>query len=171
MALSRRTFLRTSLGIGLLVSSGYILKNLFLPAAINSAERITLESFLDALIPADETPSATQLGVAGKILTQALEDSQYRRLIKKGCGWLDHKARQHGADGFHSLGNREKEKVVAEAADADADSLPGIFFARLRSDAFFHYYAHPSSWKGLGYKGPPQPDGYPDYALAPEERS
>jgi hypothetical protein len=60
MALSRRSFLRLTLGAGLLASSGYILKDLFLPAQLYSGERETLQAFLDTLIPSDETPGALQ---------------------------------------------------------------------------------------------------------------
>ncbi len=167
MALSRRSFLRLTLGAGLLASSGYILKDIFLPAQLYSGERETLEAFLDALIPPDETPGALQLGVAGKILAEASEDNQYRRLIRKGCAWLDRKAKESGRAEYAALGERAREKVAEEAAVAPEGSLARIFFERVRSDAFFHYYARPASWAGLGYKGPPQPDGYPDY-VAPQ---
>jgi hypothetical protein len=170
MAFSRRSFLRTSLGIGLLVSSGYVLKDLFLPAAIKPEERRTIEAFIDTLIPQDTTPGALQLGVAAKILAKAHEDGQYRRLARKGCEWLDRKAGTRRADGFFSLGGREREELVGQAAKAAVGSVPRIFFERLRADAFFHYYANPASWKGLRYKGPPQPDGYPDYAAEPSAR-
>jgi hypothetical protein len=171
MAFSRRSFLRATLGIGLLASSGYILKEFFFPPQIGSAERRTLDALLDTLIPSDATPGAVQLGVARKIFDKASEDAGYRRLISKGCGWFDRKARGRGADGFPSLGEREREELVEQAEKADAGSVPGIFFERLRADAFFHYYAHPASWQGTGYKGPPQPDGYPDYADAPADHS
>jgi Gluconate 2-dehydrogenase subunit 3 len=163
MTFSRRSFLRLTLGAGLLASSGYILKDPFLPAQLYSGERETLEAFLDTLIPSDETPGALQLGVARKVLAKASEDNQYRRLIRKGCAWLDRKAKERGGTGYAKLGERAREEVAAESAVAPAGSVARIFFERVRSDAFFHYYACPASWAGLGYKGPPQPHGYPDY--------
>lgn len=171
MAVSRRSFLRISLGIGLLASSGYILKDLYFPSPLTAGEIGTLEAFLDTLIPADSTPGALELGVAGKILVTAREDAGYRRLIRKGCGWLDGKARGRKADSFFSLDGQGREILVAEAAEHAQGSLPRIFFERMRNDAFSHFYAHPASWKGLRYKGPPQPDGYPDYALGPPAQS
>lgn len=163
MPLSRRKFLRLTLGVGLIASSGYILKGVFIPAQLDVRERRTFEAVIDVLIPSDETPGALQLGVAKKILHKASQDTQYRRLIREGCAWLDSKARSRGGAGYLSLHEGNREKVMEELAGSPAGSLPGIFFGQLRSDAFFHYYAHPASWKGLGYKGPPQPDGYPDY--------
>jgi hypothetical protein len=167
MALSRRSFLRLALGTGLLASSGYILKNVFLPSQITFRENKTLEAFLDTLIPSDETPGAIELGVAEKIRLLADQDYRYKRLLKSGCGWLDNKASEHAADTFSSLSPAKREDIVTEAAGSRHESMPRNFFERVRSDAFNHYYAHLETWKSLGYKGPPQPEGFPDYADVP----
>ena len=163
MPLTRRKFLRLTTGIGLLASSGYILKDIFLPPQLDVAERRTLEAVLDTLIPSDETPGALKLGVSSKILDKASQDAQYRRLIRKGCSWLDRKASGRGASGYSSLDEGNREAVMGELAGVPDGSVAAIFFEQLRSDAFFHYYAHAASWRGMGYKGPPQPEGYPDY--------
>jgi hypothetical protein len=154
MLVSRRKFLRLTLGVGLLASSGYILKDIFLPSQLDIAERRTFTAFLDTLIPSDETPGALKLGVAEKILNKASQDAQYRRLIRKGCAWLDRKARGRGGAGYSSLDEGNREVVMGELVGVAAVSVPGIFFEQMRSDALFHYYAHPASWRGLGYKGP-----------------
>jgi hypothetical protein len=167
MAFSRRSFLRLTLGIGLLASSGYILKNVFLPSQITSRENKTLEALLDTLIPSDETPGAIELGTLGKIRLLADRDYQYRRLLKSGCAWLNDKAAEQNTDTFSSLSAAKREEVVRQAAGSRPESMPRLFFERIRSDAFDHYYAQPESWRALGYKGPPQPEGFPDYADAP----
>ena len=171
MSFSRRSFLRLALGTGLLASSGYILKNVFFPSQITAREVKTLEAFLDTLIPSDETPGALELGVAERIRLLADKDYRYRRLLKSGCGWLDNKASERTADTFSSLNPDKREEVVREAAGSGRESLPRIFFERVRFDAFTHYYARPETWKSLGYKGPPQPEGFPDYAYAPPHRA
>jgi hypothetical protein len=171
MAFSRRSFLRLALGTGLLFSSGYILKNVFFPSQITSRELKTLEAFLDTLIPSDETPGAIEMGVAEGIRLLADKDYQYKRLLKSGCGWLDNKASERAADTFSSLSPAKQEDIVKEAAGSRHESLPRTFFERVRSDAFTHYYAHPETWKSLGYKGPPQPEGFPDYADIPHPRT
>jgi hypothetical protein len=163
MALSRRRFLRLTLGAGLLASSGYILKDVLMPRPLDVGERRTVMAFLDTLIPPDETPGALQLGVAEKIVHKAAEDEQYRRLIRKGCSWLNRRAKSTGGVEYAALGEQRREALMGETADSPEGSVPRIFFERVRSDAFFYYYAHPASWAGLRYKGPPQPDGYPDY--------
>jgi hypothetical protein len=122
------------------------------------------------LIPADEAPGATELGVAEKIAVKAAADRDYRELVEQGCDWLDKQARQYGADRFASLSEPQRERVVTLAAEGTAGIGPLIFFNETRSDAFSHYYAHPRSWRPLGYAGPPQPMGFMDYADPPTRR-
>ena len=171
MPLSRRRFIRLTIGVGLVASSGYIFKDVFLPAQLDAGERRTFESFLETLIPSDETPGALQLGVGKKILEKASQDVKYRRLMRDGCAWLNRRARERAGAVFLSLDESRREDIVGESAGSPAGSVPRIFFERMRSDAFFQYYAHPAAWKGLGYKGPPQPDGYPDYTSPQSFRS
>jgi hypothetical protein len=171
MALNRRSFLRLALGTGLLASSGYILKNVFFPSHLTSREQKTLEAFLDALIPSDITPGAVELGVPERIRLLAYRDYQYRRLLRNGCAWLNDKATKQNFETFYALDTAGREKVMQEAAESGPESMPRLFFERIRSDAFSHYYAQPVSWGTLGYKGPPQPDGFPDYADAPPSRT
>lgn len=52
------------------------------------------------------------------------------------------------------------------------DELFGIgkvpnFFSAIRDDVVYGYYSNPVSWKVIGYFGPPQLFGYPDYAEPP----
>ncbi len=166
MPLNRRKFLRLTLGMGLLATSGYILKGVYMPAQLDVREVTTFKAFLDSLIPSDETPGALQLGVGEKILKKASEDAQYRRVIREGCNWLDRRAKSRGGAGYSSLSLRRREELLGESAVSPQRSAARIFFECIRSDAFFYYYAHPAGWTGLRYKGPPQPEGYPDYTEA-----
>ena len=57
---------------------------------------------------------------------------------------------------------------MRQAAAAANNTLPRVFFERTRGDAFFHYYGHPESWRGITYyRGPPQPLGFLDYDQPP----
>lgn len=163
----RRRFLEWALGAGLLVWSGHLFKGVFWPSALNSAELQTLATYLDTFIPADETPSATAMGVHKQIIATAATDYRFRRLLHRGCSWLDEQAEKLGAESFAQLNDGAREQIVARAAADVQDSLPGVFFERLRREAFFHYYGHPLSWAGFPYAGPPQPKGYLDYSLPP----
>lgn len=163
----RRRLLKWALGAGLLAWSGHLFKGVFWPKALNTIELQTLAAYLDTFIPADETPSATALGVHNEIIATAAADYRFRRLLHKGCSWLDGQARILGAEGFAQLNDGGREQIVALAAAEAQDSLPGILFERLRREAFFHYYGHPLSWAGFPYAGPPQPKGHLDYYLPP----
>ena len=129
-----------------------------------------LGAWLDTLIPADETPSATQLGVDKLLIAAASADEDYRDLLTFGRIWLELQARQFGASGFAALGADAREAVAARAAGARPGTTQRRFFDVTRQDAFTYYYQQPGSWPGLGYSGPPQPLGYPDYTRAPERQ-
>lgn len=169
VTLNRRHFLGWSLRTGLLGGIGIRFQNFFsiAPGPSKPTQHQTLRAYLDTLIPADETPSAAQLGVAAKIMAKAATDRSYGRLIKQGCNWMDKQAKQYGAHHFSELSEANRKHVVSMAADGRAGILPLIFFDQTRKDAFFHYYGHPQSWRALGYAGPPQPGGFTNYAEAP----
>jgi hypothetical protein len=165
--LSRRELLRLTLGAGLLAASGYLFKDILRPADLAPGEEKTLAALLDTLIPADDVPGALQFGVAEKIQEKATTDRQYRRLVKRGCSWLEKRSKKLHATSFASLGEKDRDEILTMAAEAAAGSMQRIFFQQLRTDAFYYYYSHPGSWPQLGYDGPPQPGGFPDYAAAP----
>jgi hypothetical protein len=170
--LPRRQFLKLALGAALLAWSGYLVQRILWPSALGKDELHTLAYYLDTLIPADQTPSATTLDVDKKIVAAATLDHRLRRLIKTGCAWLDAQAKdRYGVENFSSLSETQREHVVALAAAEKMDTLPRVFLERLRQDAFFHYYAQPASWSELPYAGPPQPKGHLDFYLPPRASS
>lgn len=161
----RRRFIGLALGLTALAP-------LRLGAAESVADRLqrgqVLRGFLDTLLPADGTASATELGVDRLLLEQAADDPALARLIALGCDWLDQAARRHGKPDFPSLSEPRREALLAEAEQATIGSVPGAFFHTLRHHAFGHYYADPRTWTALGYTGPPQPIGFPDFAEPPK---
>jgi hypothetical protein len=164
---ARRHFLR------LLVTLAAALppRLLFAAPADKTVQRISLSAlatYLDTLIPADSTPSASQLGTDQAIVALARRREHLARLVGLGCGWLDQQAVERGAVDFAALPQAEREAVVALAENAPARSMPRAFFAFTHRQAFTHYYAQPASWRGLGFEGPPQPVGFPDFAQPPK---
>ena len=126
-----------------------------------------LGPYLDTLLPEDTTPSATQLGVDLEIVELIRGNKQLARVIILGCAWLDQQAREQGAGEFASLESTQQELIVTTAEGSATRSLPRVFFSVTRELACKHYYAHPESWPGIRYAGPPQPTGYPDYEKPP----
>lgn len=127
-----------------------------------------LGPFVDTLIPEDITPCATRLGVAGALINTARTDSNIAMLLAAGCDWLDRTAREQGMDEFAQLDQTARETVVRTAEQSPPHSLPSAFFKTIRHHTFRHYYAQPASWHGLGFSGPPQPRGFPEYAQPPK---
>lgn len=165
--ISRRRFIQ------LLVSLGTFLPTHFLLAVPQgqSGGKVSLNSlgpYLDTLLPEDKTPSATGLGVDQALLEAARKKPRFGRLIALGCEWLDQQAKGLGAAEFASLGEMSRATIVAAAEKAPPNSLPHYFFKTTLNFAFQHYYAQPASWQGLGYMGPPQPRGYPDFSQPPK---
>ncbi len=171
MAFSRRTLLKLFLGIGLLLPFGALLR-WFAPAERKvAAPWDGLRAFVDALVPADTTPGAVELGVVEKILAAAEQRAPHLKLLREGTAWLDEQARVRGATSFAALPREEIEAIVGLAAASPPRSLPRTFFQSTLDDALYLHYADPRSWEGLGYEGPPQPRGFPDHAEPPAARS
>ncbi len=123
--------------------------------------------YMDTLIPRDESPGATDLGVDQEILSR-IRNSDYRKgIIQQGCRWLDEAARKRGATDFTALGPDGREAVVGKAAEAAPGTPLHEFFRYTRDQAVRIYYANPESWISLNYRGPPQPLGFTDYTQPP----
>lgn len=130
----------------------------------------TLRRYLDTLIPADETPSASALGVDREVMDIARRLPEYLQLLDLGLAWLDTAARARGAASFAAATDEHRIAIVREAQEARPGTLPRRLFDRVRSDAVRLYYAHPASWSALDYGGPPQPVGFPDFERGPAVR-
>lgn len=162
MKFSRRGLFKLFLGLGV----GSALWSL-LPGHRARDPWAGLRAFVDILIPEDETPGASQLGVVDSILAAAQDAPSRLELLRQGTAWLDGQARRFGAADFAGLPQSKREALVGEAAGHTLGSMPRTFFQMVLDDAFFHYYANPQSWAAIGYEGPPQPRGYPDHANPP----
>lgn len=57
---------------------------------------------------------------------------------------------------------------MTQAAAAALGSPPRAFFNRTRDDAMEAFYSDPRNWPAVGFRGPPQPEGYPDFAEPPD---
>ena len=92
----------------------------------------TLRAYLDTLIPADESPSATQLGVTEQMLSRMEANPRSRQFITQGCAWLDAQAKQYGAAHFAALSDAQREQVVSLAATGKAGVLGKCFLIARR---------------------------------------
>lgn len=178
MKISRRALLKSLTGIGVLSGLGVLLTTLFRRNSLtthpvhNGEQAASLEqtfrSFIDTLIPSDEMPGAAELGVSEKILEQNKDQVTFMKLVSSGCTWLDQQANINSFTSFTNLDEPERVRIVTLASESRQNSMQYVFFASVRDLSFREYYSDPRSWSGLGYDGPPQPRGFPDYISAPD---
>lgn len=129
-----------------------------------------LSSFIDTIIPADTTPSASQLGLESKLVNHASKVKDYIPLLDLGCQWLDFQARTLRKVDFKLLGQEVQDRIVRMAEASPQGSIPRQFFDHVRADLFTFYYSHPSVWPSLGLYGSPQPLGYLNYVSSPKSK-
>lgn len=168
--MKRRDFLKHGLQSFVLVSSAVALPEAGAGTQLAAAERRIFRSYIDTLIPADTTPSASQLGLDNQLIQHARGIENYPELIALGCQWLKSQSLASFRAGFEQLPEARREKIVRLAENSAHASIPRQFFERVKSDLFGFYYAHPASWVGLQLASPPQPAGYPDYIARPKRR-
>jgi hypothetical protein len=160
-----------------------------------SEHQYALVATLAALIvPTDEDPGATEAGVVDYIDELVAQSEREQPTYVDGLAWLDEFSQEKQDKDFLSLDVREQIDLLRSAYEADAmrnrsisgflervdrkiekiwddvfgvGNVPRRFLRQIRRDVFFGYYSNPIGWKVVGYYGPPQPVGYPDYAEPP----
>jgi len=124
----------------------------------------TLAAFLNTLIPNDELgPGAVELELLDPILDEARANPNVQTFLEQGVNWLDEEARIQGSEDFAGLSEDGRNQVVAAAESASLDTLENEFFRATHFVTFRLYYSEPQAWPAIGYDGPPQPIGFPDY--------
>ena len=129
----------------------------------------TLSSYLDVLIPADSTPSASTLEVDLRILEKTIGHKSFNKLLAEGTRWLNTEAHRIAGKRFIDLSNNQKQQIIIKAEKSPSNSLPNVFFRATLDEAYYFYYARPESWQGLGISRPPQPHGYLNHHSSPNE--
>lgn len=135
--------------------------------ALTPIEQAILTSFVDLLIPRDETPGAVDLGIHRILLERAGQSERFRADAKKICNSLTRHAAKWGGSDFPNLAEERRASLIATLERAPTDSFEKRFFDAMRQFVFHWYYADPRSWEQLCYQGPPQPRGYPEYRDRP----
>ncbi|MBI2877978.1 MAG: gluconate 2-dehydrogenase subunit 3 family protein, partial [Candidatus Tectomicrobia bacterium] len=139
-------------------------------------ERAVLRAVVAQLIPADADPGAEELGV-GAFVEERLRGAEERwTLLRRGLAGLEESCHLlYGGKGFLELMAEEQGEVLRSLVAGD---LPGPawsevsgaeLFRLLRDNAIYGYYTTPEARRSIGYPGPAQPHGYPDYDSCPGE--
>jgi hypothetical protein len=157
-----------------------------------SQHQYELVATLSALIiPTDDEPGATEARVVDHIdrLTAASETKQ--KLYSRGCRWLDKFCQEKYDRGFMDLTLNRQMEIMSLAYNDRAgraffqrfrrkltDIWDGVFAVRMDrkflreiyNDTVEGFYANPVSWQQVGYFGPPNPVGYPDFSEPPSAK-
>lgn len=150
----------------------------------------------DLIIPSDEDPGAIEAGVIEYIDKLVFSSKKKQVTYTRSLKWLDEFSKQEYGSGNGFLGLDIKNqvkllKLIYETAtmrkryvtnslerldrkvDKIWDDIFGVgevgsrFIREIREDVFYGFYSNPLIWKIVGYFGPPQPNGYPDYSEPP----
>src|SRR5262249_10956273 len=163
----RRARRRFFIGSALIWSLSRVTRSRASPSSPSLADA-TLAAYVDILIPADQAPSGTALGVDRQLVGAARERRDYQRLLESGLAWLNDQAQAKYGRSFAASDESGRDAIVASAAAAQYNTLPRVFFQWTRTKAFFYYYAPPESWRGITqHPGPTQPGRSLDSALPP----
>jgi hypothetical protein len=160
---TRRAFLIAILGLPLLGGAAMLWGNLASILGLRRRTGRALTAIVDLMFPGDAAPSAVSLGIADAIK----EMSDLQTLIPNGVAWLDDWAVRQGALDFLSLDEIGKQHAV-EAALASDDDLASQFIRLIRLRAGLIYYSEPAIKAAFPYTGPPQPNGFGDFAGPPQ---
>jgi len=147
------------------------------------------------IIPTDDDPGATEAGVVDYIDGIVAGSSEKQSKYKKGLKWIDAISRKTYGTGkdFLSLSLQKQIDLLRliyetysmrwrkasnflqrldRKIDTIWDDFFGIgknsnFFKVIRMDVCDGYFSNPVSWKMVGFFGPPQPNGYPNFSDPP----
>ena len=160
---TRRAFLIPILGLPLLGGVAMLWRNFASTLGLRRRTEHPVTAIIDLMFPGDAAPSAVSLGIPDAIK----EMSDLKPLIPDGVAWLDRWAVRQGAPDFISLDETDKQHAL-EAALASDDHVARQFVWLIRLRAGLIYYSEPAIKAAFPYTGPPQPNGFGDFAGPPQ---
>ena len=89
----------------------------YAPAFFTPAEYATLSKLTDVIIPATETPGATQAGVPEYIDRVVSLNKEHQPLIRAGLAWLEQQAKARFSREFQALGEVDHIAILQPLSD------------------------------------------------------
>ena len=134
----------------------------FWPLTLDEAQRKTVASLADVILPADHLgPAASAVGVPAFldewISAPYPHQKADRPVILDGLRWIDEESRRMFGKEFHAVSDAERHQICSDIAHAPA-AKPELkaavrFFSRFRALCSAAYFATPEGWKAIGYVG------------------
>lgn len=125
----------------------------FASPGINSVNSNELIKLLDLLIPADDSPSASQLNIHQDLLN----NHKYLKLTKKSLNSINSMSRVLHNKTFEQLTTEQSNQTIQVLFD---DASKGPLFSYFYQQCLELYYAKPESWQQSPITTPPQPLGF-----------
>lgn len=176
MSTTRRGFIKTlAFGIlGKIIISSTLLKKVFAKPAdfengieiekgyivFNSETQKTMESLADTLIP-----GARKIGIKTKFMEHISKDYGLAGFLDAGFWNLDTISKQRFKKPYYKLHSKEEKEAIIKHVYSRNINFINLF----KSMVIDLYYSNPSVWKKLSYNGPPQPKGFMNYSLPPNQ--
>ncbi len=134
----------------------------FWPLTFDDAQRKTVASLADVILPADHLgPAASALGVPAFldewISAPYPQQKGDRPVILDGLQWIEAESQRRFGMDFSAVTDAERHQVCSDIAQPPAAKpewkSAARFFARFRALCSAAYFATPEGWKAIGYVG------------------
>jgi hypothetical protein len=134
----------------------------FWPLTLDGAQRKTVTSLADVILPADHLgPAASALGVPAFVdewISAPYPQQQTdRATILEGLRWIEEESKRRFAKDFSAVSDAERHQICSDIAHAPAVKPEwknaARFFSRFRALCSAAYFSTPEGWKVIGYVG------------------
>jgi len=152
-------------------------RNVFAKNFLTDDEAITvLREIVNLVIPANaKGGGAVSLGVEKIVWNKAINNRRNKKELLKGLSAFNSESGlRYGGKTFSAITKSEKIKFLQEVSSGNfkskyisAKSAQKIF-SKIRNLTVDHYYSQRSAYRSIGFGGPSQYRGYPDYDQRPK---
>jgi len=130
---------------------------LYQPLFFGASEYAVIERLTEMIIPADETPGASEAGVAEFIDLMVSRDGNLQRDFRGGLAWLEGHSRKTGGRAFIKLSEQEQTAMLERLA-YKSKFKPGTergrkFFGLVREYTVMGFYTSEVGLKQLDFPG------------------
>src|SRR5215467_225793 len=130
---------------------------IYTPLFFSTAEYAVVEQLIEIIIPRDETPGASEAGVAEFIDLMASRDADLQSRFRSGLAWLDSHSKSLHSTPFIQLTAEEQtallEPLAYKAKSVASDKTGRDFFNTLREYTVMGFYTSEIGLKELDFPG------------------
>ncbi len=109
-------------------------------------------------------PGSQQINIGSKMMKSLTYDKGAASFFDAGIWNLEALSRARYKESFYKLTNKDDINTLLNHIERGNR----VFYNNFRNLVFKIYYTDPVVWKRLSYNGPPQPNGFLNYAEPPQ---